>query len=83
MAQIANIFNGWYNLITDNKPAFKLAKTRALICFTCKYKKDNEIIEDFVNDEIIEIKGTICGICKCPLSAKLRSIKEKCDKKLW
>lgn len=83
MAQMYNIFNGWYNLITDNKPAFKLAKTRALICFKCEHKKDNQFIEIFVNDKMTEIKGSICGICTCPLSAKLRSPNEKCDKKLW
>lgn len=83
MVQISNIFNGWFNLLTDNKAVDKLAKSRAKICFKCDYKKDNQIIDKFIGDDIIEIKGTICGICKCPLSAKIRSINEKCPKNLW
>lgn len=81
MGQMYNIFNGWYNLLTDNES--ELALKRAKICFKCEFKTDNSIIEKFVNDEIIEIKGTICGVCKCPLSAKIRSVNEKCPKQLW
>lgn len=83
MAQMINIFNGWYNLLTDNKAVSELSKQRAKKCFDCEYKKDNSLIEKFVNDSLIEVKGTICGICKCPLSAKIRSVNEKCPKNLW
>lgn len=27
----------------------------------------------FINDELTEIKGAYCNLCKCPLSAKVRS----------
>lgn len=51
-------------------------KKRASICKECKHSKHSKYL-DFINDELVDVKGLICNDCNCPISAKIRSI-EKC-----
>lgn len=76
-----NIINGWknlfYGLSTD------LAKARANHCTGCNYAKIGTWEKLINDDDIIEIQGMKCQKCGCPLSAKLRSINEKCPINKW
>ena len=47
-------------------------KRRAKICKKCKHAKYSKYI-DFINDELIDVKGHLCNDCGCPLIAKIRS----------
>jgi ribosomal protein L37E len=76
------IFNGWYNLLTKDKVAEKVAEERAQICARCPFAVEKTLLI-FVKDDLEEIEGMACERCGCPLSAKLRSINEKCPENLW
>lgn len=67
------VIKGWKNFILGLN---KNAREKAKKCVTCKHKTKGKI--EFIKDSTIkEIEGFICGKCKCPLSAKLRS-DDKC-----
>ena len=70
------ILKGWGNFALGLKT--KEAKKKAEICLDCDHLENGkfEIIKD---NKIKEISGAICGVCKCPLSTKLRS-DDKCPK---
>ena len=53
-------------------------KRRASICEVCEFRNHTKFL-DYVNDDVKEVQGFICGKCKCALSAKIRS-KDKCFK---
>lgn len=53
-------------------------RRRAAICNGCESKKYSTFT-DFINDELEEVKGFVCGECLCPLIAKIRST-DKCKK---
>ena len=56
-------------------------KRRAEICKQCpkaKYKK----YLDFTDNGLENVKGYICGVCKCPLVALIRS-EDKCNLNKW
>lgn len=80
MSKVFNIINGWKNLFllleTD------LAKERARSCTSCDEARSGTF-EKFIGDQIIEIQGLKCRKCGCPLSAKLRSVNEKCPLNKW
>lgn len=80
--KLGNILNGWYNFIKKSEVTEQLAEQRALHCLSCVELKEGVLLT-FLNDELKEIQGYKCGICECPLSAKLRSKNEKCPLKKW
>ena len=82
MVQITNILNGWNNYFNKDAVVEKVANQRAEFCAKCPFAVES-IFTIFVNDELKEIEGLICKRCNCPLSAKIRSIKETCPEKLW
>lgn len=53
-------------------------KRRYEICRKCEHAKYKSYL-DFVDDDLKDVKGFICNLCKCPLVAKIRS-KDKCNK---
>lgn len=67
------IFKGWFNFLTGLDG---LAKEKAKHCNECPNKKHGKLLE-FIKDDLKEVEGFYCDICKCPLSAKLRS-DDKC-----
>lgn len=79
---IKNIINGWQNFILKSEVTEQLASDRALECIGCEHAKKRKLIA-FIKDDFKEIEGYICNLCKCPLSAKIRSISEKCDIDKW
>lgn len=80
---VSNILNGWQNFIHKSEVTEKVALDRAKHCLRCEHKLFSKTLKAFVKDELIQVEGFICKKCKCPLSAKLRSEKEKCPLKLW
>jgi len=79
---VKNILNGWQNFIFHNQVTEKLAKERASFCVNCPKLKKGKLLS-FLNDDLKEIEGYYCDICKCPLSGKIRSKEEKCDLNKW
>jgi len=74
MAKPLVIAKAWINVLKGSTT--EEHKRRAGICKECKYSKHNKYL-DFINDELIEVKGLICTDCDCPLISKIRST-EKC-----
>ena len=81
--KIAEILNGWENFIDKSEVTETMAKDRATICKVCPYAKSNGILKAFVKDKLTEVQGSYCDLCKCPLSAKVRSMNSKCDIDKW
>ena len=82
MSKINDILNGWENFISKSEVTEKLAKQRAEICLGCS-SNVKSILLTFVKDELKEVEGNKCNECQCPLSAKIRSVNEKCDLGKW
>ena len=82
MEPIYNITEGWYILLFKNEKVEKLAKERADICFDCEYKKKGKVLV-FLKKDYKHINTHYCDLCKCPLSAKIRSVDSKCEINLW
>ena len=80
---IKNILNGWQNFISKSEVTERLASDRAMECIGCENAKFSKTIEVFIKDDFEEIEGYLCKLCKCPLSAKIRSVSEKCEIGKW
>lgn len=80
--KIKNILQGWANFISKSEVTEELAFLRAEKCSVCPNAKQGKLLA-FLNDDLKEIQGAYCDLCKCPLSAKVRSINEKCDLNEW
>lgn len=81
MSKLINIVEGWGNYFKGQVSA--LENERAKECEQCaeavigtyeKFMKDNSLKQ---------VQGLKCGVCKCPLSTKLRSKNEACPLGKW
>ena len=81
-AKLKSIIKGWSNYINPDPNVEAVAMERAKICSECNHSK-NGWYAYFMEDEVTEIKGMVCGLCSCPLSTLLRSRDEKCKIDLW
>lgn len=79
---LKNILNGWANFIEKSEVTEALAEKRAKICLDCPNNKYGKVLT-FIKDDLKEIQSNYCSLCKCVLSAKVRSENEKCDLGLW
>lgn len=82
MNKIQNILSGWQSFISKSEVSEDLAEQRAKACVSCVELKEGRLL-NLIKDDLVEIQGHYCGLCFCPLSAKLRSINENCPKGLW
>lgn len=73
--KLGNIYNGYSNIINKSPEVEKLYNERYIICSNCSDKKLIRIV--------VKTKHYYCNICKCPLDAKLRSVKEHCPNNKW
>ena len=84
---ISNILNGWQNFMDKSEVTESIANQRGVKCAKCTHKQFSKTIKAFVKDDIIEVEGYVCMKCpsiiKCPLSAKIRSLNEKCEINEW
>lgn len=78
---IKEIVSGWKNYLDKSEVTESLAQQRAIICAVCMHAKQGKLLA-FLKDKLTEIEGTYCDICKCPLSAKVRS-NDICPKNKW
>lgn len=79
---LKNILNGWENFIEKSEVTESKAQERATHCSVCPNLKKG-LLSAFINDKLTEIQGTYCNKCKCPTSAKIRSINETCPINKW
>ena len=82
MSKIEDILNGWQNFMSKSEVTEEMAKKRAKICLGCDSNIKSKLLI-FVKDELKEIEGNKCNECQCPLSAKIRSVNEKCELNKW
>lgn len=69
-----NFVQGWYRMLlgkTDDE-----AKRKAAICDACPHIVRDSLYEDFINDKIVEVSGSACAKCSCPIGAVIRSNKK-------
>jgi hypothetical protein len=69
---ISKILSGWKNYLTKPEVTETLARRRATYCAACPHAKHGKLLA-FVKDDLAEVNGAYCNLCKCPLSAKVRS----------
>lgn len=82
MSKIKNILNGWQNFIAKSEVSELIAVQRGQHCLECVELKEGRLL-NLIKDEFKEIEGFYCGVCHCPLSAKLRSENETCPLGKW
>ncbi len=88
-SKLTSILSGWKNFIFPTPEIEELAKVRAEICSQCEYSDMEYPFKAFIPEKVKNkeplpiIKGAGCTQCGCPLSSKLRSVKEKCPKDKW
>jgi hypothetical protein len=70
--KITKILSGWKNFLDKTEVTEQTAKHRAAICAACPQAKQGLLLT-FIKDSLTEVKGAYCSLCKCPLSAKVRS----------
>ena len=70
------IIKAWKNVLFG--VTSKEHKRRASICKTCEHAKYRSYL-DFLKDDLEEVNGLVCGLCSCPLKAKIKST-DKCHK---
>ena len=82
MGKMKNIIEGWGKHFTGAELT-STEKERIKICEQCPLKRFSKSIAHFDGDDIIEVKGMICGECSCYLPAKIRASNEQCPKNKW
>ena len=81
---LQNIVDGWMNLMISDPVVEELAIHRASICAKCPFAEMSTGIHTIVVDsKTKDIRGTKCGKCGCPLSAKVRSKNDRCPIGKW
>lgn len=77
------IVDGWKNDLFKSEETEKIALERLEVCTKCSYVGIIERIKIIPNRTLIKYTG--CTICKCPISKKIRSMRESndCPKKFW
>jgi hypothetical protein len=80
--KIKNILNGWGNFIEKSEVTETVAESRAKICATCFECKEGKLLA-LIKDDLKEVEGHYCALCYCPISAKIRSINERCPLSKW
>jgi len=82
--KLKDIINGYKNyFIGEDEVTENEAKRRAAICSNCENAKHGMHAAILPDMKLKEIKGLYCGICKCPLSPKVRSINTECPAQKW
>jgi len=78
---LQNILTGWKNYLDKTEVTENLAQQRACLCAACPHARQGKLLA-FIRDSLTEIEGAYCNLCKCPLSAKVRS-NDTCPKNKW
>ena len=78
---INEIITGWENYIHKSEVVEEVAIERANICSACPHAKKGLLLT-MIKDELKNVEGYYCDLCKCPLSAKIRST-GSCEINKW
>ena len=79
MSKMVTIAKAWWRVFTSDLN--QRDRDRANICKDCTKAVQKKYL-DFINDELKEVKGMVCGECNCPLIAKVRS-EDRCPLEKW
>jgi uncharacterized protein CbrC (UPF0167 family) len=77
-----NILKGWFNYFFPTPKGEELVHARMVHCNACPQAQVRTYAK-VIDDEVVQVKGKVCALCLCPLSAKLRSPEEKCPIGHW
>lgn len=80
---IKKIVNGWKNYLVDDPVVEEKALERAKICADCPEAKKGKFTALLKDYKLKEIEGEYCGVCKCALSAAVRSESKECPLGKW
>lgn len=89
LKKLKSIISGWNKLVFPSQTIETIAISRALKCSECPYIEQSKWVEAIVETvskssrKTKVKKGSVCGICKCPIEAKTRSLLEKCPEGRW
>jgi len=76
-----HILSGWKNYLDNSAVTEAVAQQRATVCAACPHARQGKLLT-FIKDTLKEVEGAYCNVCKCPLSAKVRST-DICPKHKW
>tara|TARA_R110002049_G_scaffold309180_1_gene518132 strand:- start:19465 stop:19704 length:240 start_codon:yes stop_codon:yes gene_type:complete len=79
MDQMFKIIQAWTKVFL--KITNETHRERAEICNKCPLARYRSYV-DFVDDELISVKGFVCTSCNCPIVSKVRS-NDKCPLGKW
>ena len=83
MPNLSDIVKG-FSLLYSNRVFDKdIVKKRISICRECEYLQKGYTILKDKNEAINEIRGYLCGSCKCYLAAKVLLRRMKCPEHKW
>jgi len=71
----------WVSVLKGKQTTLE-EKRRANICVKCNHHSTANFLKWFEND-IKEINGLYCNLCKCPLVAKIKTTDKKHICKKW
>lgn len=87
LKNLRSIINGWGNLVFPSQSIETIAFSRILKCSECPHIKESKWVEAVVGtvskSKQNTKKGSVCGLCNCPIEAKSRSLLEKCPDNRW
>lgn len=84
MNKVNEIISGWNKYLFEDKALDdKTASQRASTCSECEHAKKGMHTAILPDYSFAEIRGHYCGICKCPLSTKVRSENAQCPLNKW
>lgn len=79
----SNIVSGFIHLIRDVPEVELIATQRASICSKCPFAQKTGLYSVIIDNKTKSIQGYMCTKCGCNLSAKVRSIDDRCPIKKW
>ena len=80
---LKNIIDGFAHLIYNDPEVEAVATSRAKICATCPFAEKFGLYSIVVDNKTKQIQGMKCGKCGCNLSAKVRSMEDRCPLGKW
>ena len=84
MSIVKEIVEGWTNyFIADDQADSETINHRAKTCGTCEFAVKGKVLSLLPDLKLKEIQGRYCGVCKCPLSPKVRSKDSECPENKW
>lgn len=80
---LKNIISGFANLAFPDAEVEKLAFDRAEVCAQCPFAEKTGMYSVIVDNRTTNIQGMKCTQCGCNLSAKIRSVHDRCPIGKW